>query len=351
MPGNDAKHLVNGHMVYATTTDRIAVQVAFASNWQAEPSVTIYAGKETRIFGVQSLTPPEGRAKRVLTLSNGNKLFIAAPDLPKHIDGNSWSAHVDRAEKLSLPILAVMTIVAIALIGALLYWSLPKLADQLANYIPDRVIEEISDNTLSQLDNLFFEPSNLSAQRQGEIEVKFRTLQKIANVDSNIEILFRSSPLIGANALALPGGPIILLDELVEIAPSDDGIHGVLAHEIAHITLGHNRRQLAREGVIGVLGLMLGNEVGGADLFKSLAFSSYSRAFETQADELARQWMNEAGFDITAFDEMLIALYQQHCAEDCPEEGAEERAGEAQGSSSSWFDSHPSLSERLAPKN
>ena len=49
--------------------------------------------------------------------------------------------------------------------------------------------------------------------------------------------------------------------------------------------------------------------------------------------------MTQAGYDLAAFDEMLIALYQQHC---------DEKSCDESDKSSGWFDTHPSLSERLS---
>ena len=136
---------------------------------------------------------------------------------------------------------------------------------------------------------------------------------------------------------------MILLDELEDIAPSDDGIAGVLAHELAHIALGHNRKQLARDGIFSLLSYMIGDVEAlsqSTSLLKTAVFSSYSREFEAQADSLARTYMRHANIDASAFDEMLHALYHSHCGEECPDDVAQKASG--------WFDSHPSLSERLS---
>ena len=50
---------------------------------------------------------------------------------------------------------------------------------------------------------------------------------------------FRAGPLGGPNALALPGGVILVSDELLIDLGSEAELLAVLAHEIGHIELGH----------------------------------------------------------------------------------------------------------------
>ena len=70
------------------------------------------------------------------------------------------------------------------------------------------------------------------------------------------------------------------------------------------------------------------------------AGAGYSREFEAQADSLARAYMRDANIDASAFDEMLHTLYHAHCGEECADDVEQKASG--------WFDSHPSLSERLS---
>ena len=49
------------------------------------------------------------------------------------------------------------------------------------------------------------------------------------------QLEFRHGGYIDANAFALPSGIIVMTDELVELAKSDDELISVLAHEIGHV--------------------------------------------------------------------------------------------------------------------
>ncbi len=58
---------------------------------------------------------------------------------------------------------------------------------------------------------------------------------------------FRASPIIGANAFALPGGIVIVTDQLMQLAEHDDEILAVLAHEIGHVKHRHVLRGLPQD--------------------------------------------------------------------------------------------------------
>ena len=341
----DKAIIIQGYLVYARTTDRVPVSLEFPPSWQMNTPVRCIIGKAVSPVIITALSPPEGRAPRILTLDKGHKIFVAAKSFPPQLNQHKWAGRIDRAERSFLPYLIGLTLLVILCFGGLAYWGLPKLSDKLASYIPETILTEISDGTLLQLDSIAFQESRLMDSRQKALQEDFAALRKRSGLPADVSLLFRSSSLMGPNALALPGGPVVLLDELVEIAPSDDGIAGVLAHELAHIALQHNRKQLARDGLFSLVAILTGTAQDFATstgLLKDLVFSSYSREFEEEADKLARLWMAEEGYDSAAFDEMLVALYEHDCGDECPDSLSEEASG--------WFHSHPSLSERLTPQ-
>ena len=332
-----------GHLVFARSTDRVEVILHFGANWHAEAPVACQIGKDVSEVRIDAISPPEGCRTRIITLSSGHKVFVPAESFPDQLNLNKWSVRLDQAERSPLLVLTMVLVLVLGLIGGLAYWLMPKIADALADYIPETVLVEISDTTMLYLDQILFEDTQLSQERQAELRAEFQRLRALAEVPESVTLEFRASPLMGPNALALPAGPVVMLDELVAISPSDEGIYGVLAHEIAHISLGHNRRQLSRNGLFSLVTLLFGSSqelAASTELFKNVLFSGYSRTFEEDADKMARRLMTKAGFDLAEFDRMLIALYQSKCQEDCPDHQHEAASG--------WFDTHPSLSERLS---
>jgi hypothetical protein len=86
------------------------------------------------------------------------------------------------------------------------------------------------------------------------------------------------------NALAAPGGEILVYRGLLDRAASADELAGVLAHEIGHVEHRHGLRGVARAAGLFVL---TGALSGGSDavaLAAVLVGLSYSRDFEREAD-------------------------------------------------------------------
>ena len=330
---------IKGQFIFARSTDAFDALLQLDDNWQAGKAVRYQVGTSTKTVLIASISPPEGRKRRLIIFDDGNKFYIPHDQMPAILDTHKWGRRLDKGERSSLLLLTVISVLVSVGIAFMLYVNFLKIADWVAGLIPDKAIAELSGATVESLDAYFFEPSDLSPERQAELQAGFETLRELTQTADNVELLFRKSSLFGANALALPGGPVILLDGLVEIAPSDDGIYGVLAHELAHIEQHHGRRNLARSALFSLIATLSGfsqSDENTAALAQTVLFSGYSREFETDADNLARELMKTAGLDQAAFDEMLRALYETRCGDDCETQAT------------GWFDSHPSLSDRLS---
>ena len=110
------------------------------------------------------------------------------------------------------------------------------------------------------------------------------------------------------NAFALPGGPVWVHRGAIAAAANEAQLAGVLAHEIAHIAQRHAASQITKQlvanGLIGLLGAMLGNDGGGARTAQIGAqvlargyMLKFSRDDERQADSAGAAMMRRAGWD------------------------------------------------------
>ena len=98
-------------------------------------------------------------------------------------------------------------VVTVATTGAAFVWGVPWAAQTVANTLPDSIAEQVGDSTLTTLDSTWLEPSGLSEERQQALQAHFEPfLTPVAGKD--LRVIFRSSPAIGANAMALPDGTI-----------------------------------------------------------------------------------------------------------------------------------------------
>jgi len=88
------------------------------------------------------------------------------------------------------------------------------------------------------------------------------------------------------NAVALPGGRVLIFDKLIQDAKSADEVAGVLAHEIGHVRKRHVMQALLRQFGLSILlsgaNSDLGSTLGG------FAAMGYSRDAEREADRYSR---------------------------------------------------------------
>lgn len=234
-------------------------------------------------------------------------------------------------------IVGVLVLVAIAY-GAWRY-GVPAAADAIASRVPASWEARLGEAAAGMIDSAPFKPSQLDAARREAIETKFRAMvaaharaHPSASPPPPYRLQFRRFGQ-GPNAFALPGGTIVMTDELVAIA-TDEAILGVLAHELGHLRHRHSLKGLIEASLISSLvGVMLGDfSTILATVPATLLQLSYSRAHEQQADDEAIAMLASAGLST----EPLAALFEQ----------LEAKRG---GSDGPWLlSSHPGTKERIA---
>lgn len=111
------------------------------------------------------------------------------------------------------------------------------------------------------------------------------------------------------NALALPGGHVLVLRGLIDLAEDGNELAGVLAHEIGHV---HERHPLEvameRAGTSVLIGFLLGDVTGGtvlAFMAEALVNSAYTREAEREADAIGIDLMNRAGLEASGIGDLL----------------------------------------------
>ena len=94
------------------------------------------------------------------------------------------------------------------------------------------------------------------------------------------------------NAVALPGGQVLLFDGLVQDAKTPEELAGVLGHEVGHVRERHVMTALLRQ--FGMSILLSGANTSVGETVFGLAAMGYSRDAEREADEYARERMDES---------------------------------------------------------
>lgn len=288
-----------------------------------------------------SVSEPLGGAPRLLTFRDGAYCEVPAqPDRDAFIAALGHSdSHVVRAQS-RWSWAAGSAILLLVVIAVGYRFGLPWLAEKIAERIPASMVATLSDQTLALLDKAAFDPSKLPEGRRNRIAEQFRQLTPPGGVPVPHEVLFRASPEIGANALALPSGTIIVTDELVKLTTDDDEILAVLTHELGHVHERHGLRLLIEGSVVGFLLTWYIGDVSSlaASVPAALLQAKFSREHESAADAYGARMLEGNGLSPALLASMLEKL---EASRGSPGAAAE------RDSVNDYLSSHPATRERI----
>ncbi len=229
-----------------------------------------------------------------------------------------------RRGKLAFGITAVLA----ASIG--LWFGWPSVADRLVNIVPTRADVSIGE----ALQPLLIGTERQCASPAGSAALAqvLTRLEPFTPTPLPLRVVVIDSDTI--NALAMPGGTIIVYRGLLDNAQSPDEVAGVLAHEIGHQSYRHSMRGLMRHAGIALVISTL-DPSGGllGSIATHLTQTAHTRSFEVQADEYAVEALQRAQISTKGLLEFFTRLHEAH--------------GDATGL---WryAQTHPPLADRIA---
>jgi len=231
----------------------------------------------------------------------------------------------------------VSAVALLALLAGGYRWGLPWAAERIAARMPDAVVASVSQQTLQALEEFLFEPTAVPAPRRQRVADAFARMRPGAAGAVRHQVLFRSAPGMGANALALPDGTIVVTDQLVALAGTDDGILAVLAHELGHVHERHGLRLMVESSIVGfALAWYLGDVSSiAASVPAALLQARYSRDHERAADAYGARMLQANGMSPALLADMLEKLEASH------------GDGEADQAGADYLSSHPATRERI----
>ena len=189
--------------------------------------------------------------------------------------------------------------------------AFPLAADPVAQRISPKVEAYLGEQALASLDATVLKPSRLPEAEQDEWSDKFGRFVAGEEGEERYTIVFRHAAM--PNAFALPGGTIVITDEMVDAVGSDDELLAVLAHEIGHVRGRHAMRMVLQNSVVAVLMTALAGDAVGVTFLvvavpSMLLQSGYSRKFEAEADDYAFAHMKRHGVSPQAFADLMRRL-------------------------------------------
>ncbi|HEX8961859.1 MAG TPA: M48 family metallopeptidase [Rhodocyclaceae bacterium] len=285
------------------------------------------------------ISPRIGCADRFISFPGGGQLQCKDADLldelPQEGKTEGIVAWLEARRGMALVGIAV-----IAVLAALAYFQgLPRLAEYAAARVPVSAEREVGETSLRWLDGHgFFKPSTVGCGSQYELRSDFRRLVRGLPLEQEYRLVFRDAPTLGANALALPGGIIVITDGMMKLTASPDEALAVLAHETGHVELRHALRHALQDSAVGAAIAAVTGDASSltsvvAGLPVALAQANYSREFETEADTYAFELLRSRGVSPANFAEIMARLEKDH----------EGKAGAA-----GFLASHPPTPDRIA---
>ena len=298
-----------------------ALRHAGEAEWDGRDTIALQGSGSVLTVPLNDLTYGEERAGEIVyhRADNADFRLILPADLPAGLTARlpakqTYGAWID---KLGLgkatAIFAAVSVAAVALFMTAPEWLGPRIPESWERNLGDAMVGDMGNR--------------LCHTEEGDAALA-KLLDAVDPADQKVRAGVANIGMV--NAVALPGGQVMLFDGLVQDAETPEELAGVLGHEVGHVRERHVMTALLRQ--FGLSILLSGANSGVGDTIFGLASMGYSRDAEREADEYARARMAES--DISPLG---AAQFFERIGGD--EEGEE-------NSIVGWVSSHPDPRER-----
>jgi len=240
--------------------------------------------------------------------------------------GSNFGKNFTNRNRLFTPLLALLTVI---IFPALIYWGIPSVSGLFARFVPLSIEQQLGKYVI---DEIF--PNRVICETAAGRQALEKLHTRLAPPDSDYEFQLEIIDSDWVNALAFPGGQILIFSGLLEKSDSAEALSGVLAHEMQHVLERHGIENLLSQiALSGLFKLLVGEtNVLTETIYqgvKMLSLLKYTRELETEADALALQLLIQAKVDSDEMLAMFRVLQKQ--SPSLPES----------------FSTHPDMSSRL----
>jgi predicted Zn-dependent protease len=201
----------------------------------------------------------------------------------RHIEENE---NVSESSEFSYGLRIIFRVVLLVLLA---YAMLGLLVDHAVPHIPVSLEDRLAGPIMSEVS------SGLDVPEGFDVTVIQELLDSLAALMDGPRRQFRVSILEKdeANALALPGGHIVIFSQLLQKVESENELAMILAHELGHFAARDHLRGVGRSFLFYILAsVMLGGDSSSARTLMNssgILQNNYSRTQEYAADRFALQ--------------------------------------------------------------
>lgn len=215
--------------------------------------------------------------------------------------------------------------------------------------------EEIKDPVVTEYVNRL--ANNLARNSDLHVPLKTYVVQQELKKDGRPVLGKDGQPEQVANAMALPGGYLVIYAGVLLESENESELAGVIAHEMSHCAARHAHRLANKGRTFGIVQLaaQIGLQIFAPGLFYAASYLSYylkglllqaifqgmglvftmdalgvSRDFELEADQLGMQYAWKSGYDPEGFIRLFDHMSQK----------------EGYASHTSFFATHPAFGDR-----
>ncbi|MEX2223875.1 MAG: M48 family metallopeptidase [Candidatus Rokuibacteriota bacterium] len=304
----------------------------------------ITAAGGTRFWPYQELRQTQGSyAGEEVRLERGGELpeTLLIPDAAFLQSLHEAAPHIGprfhdprrRSARIKWTIVAAGGVLAATV--AIYFWGIPALAVLATPYVPVAWEESVGRSAMA-----FLAPPE---RRCGDAELGAAVDGVVRRLTAagppspyTMRVYVVNRPVV--NALAAPGGHVVIFRGLLERSGTPEELAGVMAHELQHILRRHTTRAVIQDVGTGLLlmaltGDMTGPLAYGLQTARALGDLRYSRRAEEEADREGLRMMMAARLDPGS----MIAFF----------ENIQKEAG-AQPEVLTYLSSHPMPAERIA---
>lgn len=263
---------VVGQELHITTTDG-------AHTWPFKGLNVVVEGDEARLSHARN---------------RDARLILPAADWAR-LAGSQTAAVARRRRGVETRLAIGLTAFAAATV-AFVFFGIPALSGPLAHATPAAFEVGMGRNFDNQISLAF----KTCEGRPGQEALAALGRRIAAGADTPFEVNVRAVRAPMLNAFALPGGPILITDDLIRDAKSPDELSAVVAHEVSHIEKRHVMQAVWRSLGIGLLlDAVVGGGSGAGQQAVLLAGQAtdlhYGRDAESEADMRGQQLLHKQG--------------------------------------------------------